>query len=105
MNVSINQELVRPSQQAAPAAGAAPLGTTSIPTGVVIALDNAERVLAVEAGSFEIYVLIGPMRHFLTEVTRPGAVMFGGGPKGRLVALAPDGGRLRELTLRELDVA
>jgi len=106
MNVSINQELVRPSQAAAAAAAAPPQpGTMSIPPGGVIALDDAGRVLAVETGHFEIYVLIGPMRHFLTEVTRAGAVMFGGGPKGRLVALAPNGGRLRSLTLRELEAA
>jgi NHLM bacteriocin system ABC transporter ATP-binding protein len=106
MNVSINQELVRPSQQAPGAATSPPqAGAILVPPGGVIALDNAERVLALEEGHFEIYVLIGAMRHFLTEVNRAGAVMFGGGPKGRLIALAPNGGRLRALTLREFEAA
>lgn len=105
MNVSISQGLVRPPQPPSAGAASTPPGTIAVRPGGVVALDNADRVLAVEEGHFEIYVLIGPMRHFLTEVARAGAVMFGGGPKGRLIALAPDGGRLRSLTLRELEAA
>ena len=70
--------------------------------GGLLSLDSADRLLIVASGVFEVYVLIGPIRHFLAEVGSEGAVLFGGGPKGRLIVLAPNGGRLQTASLRDL---
>jgi NHLM bacteriocin system ABC transporter ATP-binding protein len=110
VNVNLTQDQTKqgptkPQPPVESAAAVPPAGGISVPPGGLIPLDDAGRLLAVEAGMFEIYVLIGPMRHFIAEVNRAAAVMFGGGPKGRLMALAPNGGRLRSLALQELEAA
>lgn len=80
-----------------------PQQSYALAPGNVIPLDDPNRLLIIEAGAIEIYVKVGSTRHFLCEISQQGAVLFGDAMSGGLVALAPDGGRVRLIQGRQID--
>jgi len=86
-------------------ATAAPPPTQSyaLAPGSVISLDDPDQLMVVEAGPIEIYVQIGATRHFLCEISQPGALLFGDAQRGGLLALAPDGGAVRLIQGGQID--